>query len=227
MTKRDGDKVTRSGIMMTGSAVQPTITWSIVAAQMGFKRVSDDYKTAAVNPEAGKQAMQWVLDLFDKWKVSTRDVTNRYKAFGTGQGSIFWTGPWTLNGYVQQKLNFRSYAFPKIGSTLLTYLEEGGMELYVQKDTGRYEASMQAVKWLSDNSLLWTTKGRGASPRTSIQNNPALQDRGPALGSARRLRRGRLLRDAEPGRARPGGAGLRPLRRRQFPGQDSGRGVEQ
>ena len=178
MTKRDGDKVTRSGIMMTGSAVQPTITWSIVAAQMGFKRVSDDYKTAAANPEAGKQAMQWVLDLFDKWKVSTRDVTNRYKAFGTGQGSIFWTGPWTLNGYVQQKLNFRSYAFPKIGSTLLTYLEEGGMELYVQKDTGRYEASMAAVKWLSDNSLLWTTKGRGASPRTSIQNNPEYKTAG-------------------------------------------------
>ena len=178
MTKREGDKVTRSGIMMTGSAVQPTITWSIVAAQMGFKRVSDDYKTAAQNPEAGKQAMQWVLDLFDKWKVSTRDVTNRYKAFGTGQGSIFWTGPWTLNGYVQQKLNFRSYAFPKIGSTLLTYLEEGGMELYVQKDTGRYEASMQAVKWLSDNSLLWTTKGRGASPRTSIQNNPEYKTAG-------------------------------------------------
>ena len=77
-----------------------------------------------------------------------------------------------MNGYVQQKLNFRSYAFPKIGSTLLTYFEEGGMELYVQKDTGRYEATMQAVKWLSDNSFLWTTKGRGASPRKSIQNSP-------------------------------------------------------
>src|SRR5215475_15509501 len=73
MTKTDGGKVTRSGIMMTGSGVQPTITWSLVAAQMGFKRVSDDYKTAAVNPDAGKKAMQWVLDLFDKWKVSTRD----------------------------------------------------------------------------------------------------------------------------------------------------------
>ena len=55
MTKRDGDKVTRSGIMMTGSAVQPTITWSIVAAQMGFKRVSDDYKTAA-RQSRGRQA---------------------------------------------------------------------------------------------------------------------------------------------------------------------------
>ena len=37
---------------------------------------------------------------------------------------------------------------------------------------------MQAVKWLSDNSLLWTTKGRGASPRTSIQNNPQYKTAG-------------------------------------------------
>ncbi len=54
-----------------------------------------------MNPDAGIEAMHWVLDLFDKLKVSTRDVTDRYKAFGTGEGSIFWTGPWTLNGYVQ------------------------------------------------------------------------------------------------------------------------------
>jgi ABC-type glycerol-3-phosphate transport system substrate-binding protein len=172
MTKREGDKVVRSGIMMTGSGVQPTVTWGIVSQQMGFRRASEDLKTAAVNPEAGKQAMQWVLDLFDKLKVSTRDVTNRYKAFGTGQGSIFWTGPWTLNGYVQQKLNFRTYRFPKIGSDLVTYFEMGGMEVYLQKDAGRYEPIMQAIKWLSDNSFLWTTKGRGASPRTSIINRP-------------------------------------------------------
>ncbi|WP_162914306.1 extracellular solute-binding protein [Taklimakanibacter lacteus] len=172
MTKRDGDKVTRSGIMMTGSGVQPTVTWGIVAEQMGFKRASDDLKTACVNPEAGKQAMQWVLDLFDKHKVSTRDVTDRYKAFGTGQGSIFWTGPWTLNGYVGQKLPFKTALFPKIGDKHVTYFEGGGLELYQQSDTGRYEATMQAVKWLSDNSFLWTTVGRGASPRKSILERP-------------------------------------------------------
>lgn len=172
MTKRDGDKVTRSGIMMTGSGVQPTVTWGIVSAQMGFQRASDDLKTACVNPEAGKAAMQWVLDLLDKHKVSTRDVTDRYKAFGTGQGSIFWTGPWTLNGYVQQGLNFRTYLFPKIGEKRITYFEMGGMEFYVQSDTSRYPATMDAVKWLSDNSKLWTTKGRGASPRKSILNQP-------------------------------------------------------
>ena len=172
MTKRDGDKVTRSGIMMTGSGVQPTVTWGIVAAQMGFQRASEDLKTAAVNPKAGIAAMEWVLALFDSLKVSTRDVTDRYKAFGTGQGSIFWTGPWTLNGYMSQKLPFRSYLFPNIGGNRVTYFEQGGLELYVQKDKGRYEATMKAVKWLSDNSFLWTTVGRGASPRASILNKP-------------------------------------------------------
>ncbi|MFO1039559.1 MAG: extracellular solute-binding protein [Geminicoccaceae bacterium] len=172
MTKRDGDKVVRSGIMMTGSGVQPTVTWGIVSAQMGFERANADLTKAAINPEAGIAAMNWVLDLFDKYKVSTRDVTDRYKAFGTGEGSIFWTGPWTLNGYVQQKLNFATYLFPNIGGKLLTYFEQGGLELYKQKDEGRYQATMDAVKWLSDNSFLWTTVGRGASPRKSILERP-------------------------------------------------------
>lgn len=172
MTKRDGDKVTRSGIMMTGSGVQPTVTWGIVAEQMGFRRASEDLKTAAVNPDAGKAAMQWVLDVFDKYKVATRDITDRYKAFGTGEGSIFWTGPWTLNGYVNQGLNFNTILFPKIGQEQLTYFEMGGLEIYTQKDKGRHEATLQAIKWLSDNSFLWTTVGRGASPRQSILSQP-------------------------------------------------------
>ncbi|MBE2276073.1 MAG: extracellular solute-binding protein [Rhodobacteraceae bacterium] len=172
MTQMADGKVTRSGIMMTGSGVQPTVTWGIVAEQMGFQRASDDLKTACVNPEAGIKAMEWVLALFDEHKVSTRDVTDRYKAFGTGEGSIFWTGPWTLNGYVNQGLNFRTYDFPNIGGTQKTYFEMGGLELYKQQDEGRYEATMEAVRWLSDNSFLWTTVGRGASPRKSILANP-------------------------------------------------------
>ncbi len=172
MTKRDGDTVTRSGIMMTGSGVQPTVTWGIVAHQMGFRRASDDLKTAAVNPDAGKKAMEWVLALFDDAKVSTRDITDRYKAFGTGEGSIFWTGPWTLNGYVQQKLNFATVLFPKIGDERATYFEMGGLELYKQSDEGRHQATLEAVKWLSDNSFLWTTVGRGVTPRTSILDRP-------------------------------------------------------
>ncbi len=172
MTKMTGDKVSRSGLLMTGSGVQPTVTWGIVAEQMGFMRASEDLKTACINPEAGIKAMEWVLAMFDEHKTSTRDVSDRYKAFGTGQGSIFWTGPWTLNGYVGQGLNFRTYEFPNIGGQHKTYFEMGGLELYKQKDEGRYEATMAAVKWLSDNSFEWTTVGRGAAPRNSILSHP-------------------------------------------------------
>ena len=168
MTVRDGDTVVRSGIMMTGSGVQPTVTWGIVAEQMGFRRISDDFQTVCVNPEAGKAAMQWVLDLFDTHRVSTRDVTDRYKAFGTGQGSVFWTGPWTINGYLAQGLPFVTKLFPKVGEERVTYFERGALELYIQSDPSRYQATMDAVTWISDNSFLWCTEGRGASPRQSI-----------------------------------------------------------
>ncbi|NPV55131.1 MAG: extracellular solute-binding protein [Anaerolineae bacterium] len=179
LTIRDGDKVVRSGIMMTGTGVQPTVTWGIVAAQMGFKRASDDLKTAAINPDAGINAMYWVLDLFDKHKVSTRDIADRYAAFGNGEGSFFWTGPWTINGYVTQGLNFTTVPFPNIGGDHRTYFELGGLEMYVQKDPARYEATMTAIKWLSDNSFLWTTKGRGAACRKSILAREDYKTAGP------------------------------------------------
>ncbi len=178
LTQRSGDKVTRSGILMTGTGLQPCVTWGIVSDQMGFARASDDLKTACVNPDAGKAAMQWVVDLFDKHKVSTREITDRYAAFGRGEGSIFWTGPWTLNGYKKQGLNFTAFTFPQIGKNRHTYFEMGGMQLYKQKDTSRYEATMAAVKWLSDNSLVWTTEGRGASPRKSILDKPEYKTSG-------------------------------------------------
>lgn len=168
MTIMDGDTVTRSGWLMTGAGVQPSVTWGIVAEQMGFERANADLTEAAVNPEAGAAAAQWVLDLFDTHKVATRDVTDRYKAFGTGQGAMFLTGPWTLAGYVAEGLNFTSFRMPAVGENNDTYYELGGLEMYTQTDPARYEHTARALKWLSDNSFLWTTEGRGAAVRTSL-----------------------------------------------------------
>ena len=172
MTQRQASAVTRSGWLMTGAGFQPCVVWGIVAHQMGFRRASPDLKTAGLNPEAARQAAQWVLDLFDKHRVSSRDVTDRYKGFGTGQGSMFLTGPWTLNGYVQAGLNFITMRLPRIGKDRSTYFSLGGLEMYVQRDRSRMEVTAQALKWLSDNSFLWTTKGRGASVRKSILARP-------------------------------------------------------
>ena len=42
----------------------------------------------------------------------------------------------------------------------------------MQRDRSRLQTTAQAMKWLSDNSFLWTTKGRGASVRKSILARP-------------------------------------------------------
>ena len=222
MTKRDGDTVVRSGIMMTGSGVQPTVTWGIVAEQMGFQRISNDFTSVCVNPEAGKAAMQWVLDLFDTHRVSTRDVTDRYKAFGTGQGSIFWTGPWTINGYLAQELPFATKLFPKVGEKRVTYFERGALELYIQSDPSRYQATMDAVTWLSDNSFLWCTEGRGGVTAAVDSRPQRLQDGRSPLGCARGIRRWPGVRDCHcrfPDHQR---RGLQHLFRWQLPGEDPG-----
>src|SRR5207248_8315049 len=38
LTQRSGDRVDRSGWMMTGAGVQPSVVWGIVSHQMGFRR---------------------------------------------------------------------------------------------------------------------------------------------------------------------------------------------
>jgi multiple sugar transport system substrate-binding protein len=172
MTKRSGDAVDRAGFLMTGSGLHVNLVWGVVAHQMGFRQFSDDLKKAAINPDAAKEAAQWVLDLFDKHKVGSRDVADRYKAFGTGQGSIFWTGAWTLTGYHQQKLPFISAPMPAVGKDNSTRGELWNLELYVQKDKARYESSIKAIKWLSDNTFTWSTKGRGPTARKSILARP-------------------------------------------------------
>lgn len=170
MTAKQGGKISTSGFLMTGDGPQPSVVWATVAAQMGFQRADSSLKSACANKDAGVKAMQWVLNLFDTEHVSTRDVTDRYKAFTTNQGGLFWTGPWTIGGNRDAKLNFISVPIPQIGPEMHNYYELGGLEVYKQKDESRYTATMDAVKWLSDNSFLWTTKGRGASVRSSILN---------------------------------------------------------
>jgi len=180
MTVKQGSTVTRSGWMLTGSGAQPLVVWSVVAYQMGFRRASPNLKEAGLNPEAGARAAQWVLDCFDKYQVSTTQIagSDRYRAYGAGQAAMFFTGPWAIRGYADAKLDFVSFPLPKIGNDTSTYYEVDGIEMYTQKDTGRYKATAQALKWLSDNSVPWVTTGRVDSPRKSIRASAAFKSGG-------------------------------------------------
>ncbi len=179
MTKRSGNEVTRSSFLI-GSGFQPNTVFGTIAMQMGAKRLSDDQKKVAfLETDAPKRAAQWVLDAFDTHRIASRDVADRYKAFGTGLASIFWTGPWTLNGYIKQEgLKFMATDMPAIGAKPLTMGGGNGVGIFQRSDQERVRAGAQAVKWLSDNSMLWVTQGRGAPPRKSLLANPEYKTAG-------------------------------------------------
>ena len=84
----------------------------------------------------------------------------------------FWTGPWTVSGYVQQGLNFYSAVMPAVGMDRSTRGELWNLEMYVQQDRSRYEKTIQALKWFSDNTFWWSTQGRGPCVRKSVLARP-------------------------------------------------------
>lgn len=168
MTVLDGDQVMRSGFLMTGSGIHVNFIFGLVAYQMGFRRANEELTEAGINPDAAKEAAQWVLDLFDTHRVSSRDVADRYLAFGTSESSMFITGPWTLSGYVEQGLNFRTVFTPNIGGELATSRSIGTLEMYLQADAARYATTAEVLKWISDNTFVWNTVGRGAAVRNEI-----------------------------------------------------------
>jgi multiple sugar transport system substrate-binding protein len=167
LTVRSNGKVTRSGLVSDTTGLATTY-WGIVAAQFGFQRVSPDLKTACINKQGGIDAMNWLVSLFDKYNVISRNISAPYTTFDTGAGAIMWEGPWTILGNNEAHLNWESAPLPVIGTQPATYFEDDGLEVYKQSNSSSYLATMKAIKWLSDNSFLWTTAGRGVTPRLSI-----------------------------------------------------------
>ena len=140
LTVRSNGKIVRSGF---GSDLEGVATtyWGIVAAQMGFQRVSSDGKTACVNRSAGEAAMNWLLSLFDKYKV-INPTTDLYDSFDTGNSAMMWEGPWTIFGNNQAGLDWEAAPLPQIGPTPANYIGDDGLEIYRQKNSASYKPTM-------------------------------------------------------------------------------------
>ncbi len=166
LTIRKNGKIVQSGLGSDLAGVATTY-WGIVAAQYGFQRVSSNGKKACVDPAAAATAMNWLMNLFYKYKV-INPTTSLYQSFDTGQSAMMMEGPWTIFGNNQAGLDWEAAPIPLIGPKPANYFEDDGLEVYKQKSSASYKPTMEAIKWLSDNSWLWVTGARGVSPRLSF-----------------------------------------------------------
>jgi ABC-type glycerol-3-phosphate transport system substrate-binding protein len=168
LTVRKNGKIVQSGLGSDLAGVATTY-WGIVAAQYGFQRVNSTGTKACVDPAGAATAMNWLVSLFDKYKV-INPTTSLYQSFDTGQSAMMMEGPWTIFGNNQAGLDWEAAPLPVIGNTPANYFEDDGLEVYHQKSSASYKPTMEAIKWLSDNSWLWVTGARGVTPRLSLLN---------------------------------------------------------
>src|SRR5215813_1519956 len=149
LTKRDGSgNITRSGFLMTGTGLQPTVVWGTVLQSLGYSLVGQDGRTTNFNNEAGQQAAQFVLDLFNKYKVSDPNVSNRYKEWLTGNASIFWSGDWVIgSSLLQQDLRFDVWKMPTFNAGRASQASLESMMIFKESDQTRVTEAAKLLKW--------------------------------------------------------------------------------
>jgi ABC-type glycerol-3-phosphate transport system substrate-binding protein len=149
LTKRDGSgNITRSGFLMTGTGLQPTVVWGTVLQSLGYSLVGQDGRTTNFNNEAGQQAAQFVLDLFNKYRVSDPNVSNRYKEWLTGNASIFWSGDWVIgSSLLQQDLRFDVWKMPTFNAGRASQASLESMMIFKQSDQTRVTEAAKLLKW--------------------------------------------------------------------------------
>jgi len=191
MTKQSTDgRVERSGFLLTGSGGHPSLVWGTVLECLGGQIVGDDGKTPNFNNAVGKEAAQFVLDCFDDYVVSSRDVADRYKDWAVGNSSIFWTGTWVLATSLDAGLNFTTLPLPEIdGVRVSTDAATEAMNMFDTGDADRMMETARLLKWFTERmgeyctivgDICPTISGRAM---TSYQNRPAAAYEGPALAA--------------------------------------------
>ncbi len=155
MTKKDASgAVTRSGFLMTGAGLQPTVVWGHYLQALGGSLVGADGKTTNFNNDMGKEAAQFVLDLFNKYKVSDPNITDRYKEWQTGNGSIFWSGNWVIGSSLPNKdLKFDTWKMPAIKGKRAAQASLESMMIFKQDDANRNTEAAKLIKWIFDNFI--------------------------------------------------------------------------
>jgi len=182
LTVREGDKITRAGFNLTGSGDGILPDWSIIAHQLGAKMWNEDFTKANVTSQACVEAAQFLLDCFDKYKISTRDTAERYKTFAEGAASMFWTGSWMLGTFnTLPELKLTAAVLPLIGPNRWTIGYTSGLAIIKvpgrPKDPAKLRALAVAMNEISERAVEWNKAGElGETCRRSLQEAPDYQN---------------------------------------------------
>jgi len=140
--------------------------WYSVFFSNGGKLFNDDITEAAYNSPEGRDAMQFLVDLVYKYKVSPEkvQVDADVDAFKRGECAMEFNGIWMLTSYIDvEGLEFGAGQIPQLG--LKRPAEWAGSHTMVifkkrKKDWDKIEAAAKFISWISNHSIEWAKAGQ-------------------------------------------------------------------
>lgn len=131
----------------------------------GGNSVSEDGLTPLYNTSEGAEALQKMVDLVYKHKVSPADVQadGEVTLFRQGKSAFHLNGIWMIAGFTEQDgLNFATAPVPNFGDQDAVWAGSHNFVLPKQKneDPKRHEAAMEFIKYVSENSIQWAKAGQ-------------------------------------------------------------------
>jgi ABC-type glycerol-3-phosphate transport system substrate-binding protein len=145
---------------------------------LGGSLVGADGKSTNFNNDMGKEAAQFVLDLFNKNKVSDPNVTDRYKEWNTGNGSIFWSGNWVIASSLDAPdLNFDVWKMPAVNGKRAAQASLESMMIFKQADENRMTEAGKLLTWIFSNFEPYYAQIGDISSLKSVVESTSYKDR--------------------------------------------------
>jgi multiple sugar transport system substrate-binding protein len=186
LTKRDADgKMTRSGISMrlTGQGSGITEKWRFVLEPAGgslLVKTKEGKWHNDFDNQAGRDALQFYVDVVQKYKVDDPRVPHDADAFVTGATAMLFREAWVI-GEIQAKnpkLDFGVVPIPRWNEAgpYKTIVQPWG--IYVSGQSGNKDAAWEFLKFLTnvENSFLLTKMTGWSSRRIGVDWAPLLAE---------------------------------------------------
>jgi multiple sugar transport system substrate-binding protein len=156
LTVRDsGGKLTQQGVYLPSTGAIPRWLWFSLLYQNGGTFLDAKGKAAVDSPES-RDALQFVVDLYYKYKVASPGTTGGAGAdpVAAKQVGMWFVGPWDVNQRIRQKLSFGTASLPVIGKQPAAWANAHCQSISKQRSDKNYKADMEFMKWFYDNYAL-------------------------------------------------------------------------
>jgi multiple sugar transport system substrate-binding protein len=176
-------KMIRSGVSLRlsgqGSGITEKFRYLLegAGASVVVKTASGKYHNGFDN-DAGRAALQFVVDAVQKYKIDDPKVQHDADAFAAGNTAMLWREAWVI-GTVQEKnkdLNYGVAPIPKWNASSPHKMLLQPWNIYVNGKSSNKPAAWELVKFITnpENSLRLTTMTGWVSERQDVDWKPLL-----------------------------------------------------